>query len=218
MKHILIVVLFGLVLMPKEALTAEEDLYTTPKLVAVQNRKYNVNKNISFHLGYIPDDAFTKGYVVGGSYTYYFSDFTAWEVVNANYAFKSETGLLKDIKSRFALRPEDERFLDFVEYYVTTGFVYTPIYNKNLLFNSSIISGEQSFVVMGGLTRFYKGGFLPAFGGGIIFKYFISDKTALKLDFRDLVAIDPVRGLDGIIELKIALDIALGDSPRSKDP
>lgn len=218
MKWFYTLVLLFITALPAASFAIEEDdLYTTPKLVAVQSRKYNVNKNISVHLGYIPDDAFTKGYVLGGSYTYYFSDFTAWEVLNGNYVFKSDTGLLKDIKSRFALRPEDERALDFVEYYMTTGFVYTPIYNKNLLFNSKIISGEQSFVVMGGITRFYKGGYLPAFGGGIIFKYFISDKTALKLDFRDLVAIDPVRGLDGIIELKIALDIALGDTPRSKE-
>jgi outer membrane beta-barrel protein len=210
-------VLLTLSILPAQAFAIENDIYTTPKLVAVQNRKYNVNKNISVHLGYIPDDAFTKGYLVGGAYTYYFSDFAAWETINANYVFKSDTGLLKDIKSRFALRPEDERALDFVEYYVTTGFVYTPIYNKNLFFNSKIVNGEQSFVVMGGLTRFYKGGFLPAFGGGIIFKYFISEKTSVKLDFRDLVAIDPERGLDGIIELKVGLDIALGDTPRSAE-
>lgn len=217
MKFFLTLVLLSLTLCPRIAQAVEDDLYTTPKLVAVQGRKYNINKNLSAHFGYIPDDAFTKGYLVGGAFTYYFSDFAGWEVINANYVFKSDTGLLKDIKSRFALRPEDERALDFVEYYVTTGFVYTPIYNKNLFFNSKIVNGEQSFVVMGGLTRFYKGGFLPAFGGGIIFKYFISDKTSFKLDIRDLVAIDPIRGLDGIIELKIALDIALGDSPRSSE-
>jgi hypothetical protein len=42
-------------------------------------------------------------------------------------------------------------------------------------------------------------------------------KTSVKLDFRDLVAIDPERGLDGIIELKVGLDIALGDTPRSAE-
>ncbi len=74
-----------------------QDIYTVPKLVAIQNRNYNVNQNLSVLLGYLPSDSFTKGITAGAAYTYYFSDFTAWEVLNAQYVFAQDTGLKRDL-------------------------------------------------------------------------------------------------------------------------
>jgi outer membrane beta-barrel protein len=193
------------------------DLYTTPKLVAVQNRSYNLNKNFSGLLGYLPSDAFTKAVTLGGAYTYYFSDFTGWEVLNANYAFKIDTGLKKDLLQFFNAQPENDRLLDFVEYYFTSNLVYTPLYNKNLLFNKEVVYGETSFVIGGGIGKFYQAGFQPIVGGGLIFKYFVSQSSSIKLDIRELVYFDSVKGTTGMLDLKVGYDILLGDTPRMKE-
>ena len=194
-----------------------EDIYTTPKLVAVQNRSYNLNKNLSFLMGYLPNDAFTKAVVLGAAYTYYFSDFTGWEIINANYAFKLDTGLKKDLITYFNAQPENERVLDFVNYYATTNLIYTPLYNKNLLFNKTVVYGETSFVIGAGAGKFYQAGILPIVGGGIIFKYFVSQSSSIKLDIRELIYKDEIKGVTGILDLKVGFDILLGDTPRTKE-
>ena len=51
-------------------------------------------------LGYMPMDSFEMGVVLGLSYTNYFSDFTGWEIVNANYVFGIDTGLKDDLKNK----------------------------------------------------------------------------------------------------------------------
>lgn len=193
---------------------SEQDIYTVPKLVAVQNRKYNVNQNLSVLLGYLPQDAFTKGLTTGVAYTYYFSDFTAWEVLNANYVFNLDTGLKSDLVTYFSAQPENDRILDFPQYYGTTNIVYTPLYNKNLLFNKSVVYGENSFVIGAGMGKFKIAGFLPMVGGGIIFKYFIGKSTSLKLDIRDWIYNDDVRGVNSILDLKLGFDMQLGETPR----
>lgn len=195
----------------------QNDIYTVPKLVAVQNRSYNVNQNLSILLGYLPDDSFTKGYTAGLAYTYYFSDFTAWEIFNANYVFKKDTGLKQDLIDNYGAMPESDRLLDFPIWYATTGFVYTPLYNKNLLFNKSVVYGENSFVIGAGALNLKLAGMLPTVGGGIIFKFFIGQSTSLKLDIREWVYQDPERGVDGILDMKLGLDWQLGDTPRDTE-
>jgi outer membrane beta-barrel protein len=192
----------------------QNDIYTIPKLVAVQNRNYNVNQNLSVLLGYLPTDAFTKGVTAGAAYTYYFSDFTAWEILNANYVFNIDTGLKRDLVTYFSAQPDNQRVLDFPEYYGTTNLMYTPLYNKNLLFNKSIVYGENSFVIGAGMAKFRIAGFLPLVGGGIIFKYFVSKSSSLKLDIREWVYNDSERGTNTILDLKLGFDILLGDTPR----
>ena len=194
--------------------TEQQDIYTVPKLVAVQNRKYNVNQNVSALLGYLPADAFTKGLTVGAAYTYYFSDFTAWEVLNANYVFNLDTKLKNDLANNFSAQAENDRMLDFPQYYGTTSLIYTPLYNKNLLFNKAIVYGENSFVVGAGAAKFKLAGFLPMIGGGIILKYFMGKSTSLKLDIREWVYNDDIRGVNGILDIKLGFDMLLGETPR----
>ncbi len=189
------------------------DIYTVPKLVAIQNRNYNVNQNLSVLLGYLPSDAFTKGITAGAAYTYYFSDFTAWEVLNAQYVFNQDTKLKQSLESDFGAQPDSDRILDFPQYYGTTNLVYTPLYNKNLLFNKSVVHGENSFVIGGGAAKFKQAGYLPIVGGGLIFKYFISENSSIKLDFRGWVYNDDERGINSIIDLKVGYDLKLGSTP-----
>lgn len=176
--------------------SAEEiksDIFDVPKVVAVQNRKYYLNKGVTANLGYMPTDSFTKGLVLGGTYTHYFSDFTAWEVLNANYVVNISTDLQSQLQS-FGVQAS--QIPDFMQYYVTSNIVYTPFYNKSLLFNKSVVWGETSFLAGAGVANYKKNGITPLISGGLNLRYFLSEGTSLKLDIREHVAF--VGGNDGI--------------------
>ena len=104
-----------LLLLPLPLLAAEpqeaKDLYELPKLVAVQNRQYYLNREFTTHLGYLPMDSFNKSIVLGASYTHYLSDFIGWEIANFNYCFNQDTGLKKQLLSSF--NADTEGLLDY---------------------------------------------------------------------------------------------------------
>lgn len=162
---------------------SDEDIFAVPKTFAVQNRKYKLGSQYSAHLGYMPMDSFTKGVVLGASYTKYFTDFTGWEVINANWVMDIDTGLKKQLESEFAADPG--KLPDFPEWYITTNIVYTPIYNKNLLFNKSVIWGDISFVGGAGAGSFQKDGIKPLVNGGAVLRFFLNQKESIKVDIRE---------------------------------
>ncbi|MBK8202686.1 MAG: hypothetical protein IPK68_10355 [Bdellovibrionales bacterium] len=135
--------------------------YDLPKVVAVQNRTYFLNHDLTAQLGWLPSDAFNKGYTIGLSYTTFFSDYLGWEVVNANYSFNSETNLKKDLLNNFGAAVENVGFdgvLDFVTYYFTTNIVYTPLYTKaSFLTNISLGGRSALFLELGVLTSMRAG-------------------------------------------------------------
>lgn len=171
--------------LPSEVIAAEaeEDIFAVPKTYAVQNRKYKLGGQYSAHLGYMPMDSFTKGVVLGASYTKYFSDFTGWEVINANWVMSIDTDLKKQLTEEFAADPG--QIPDFPEWYITTNIVYTPIYNKNLLFNKSVIWGDITFVAGPGVGSFKNDGVKPLVNGGAILRFFLNDKESIKIDIRE---------------------------------
>ncbi|MEO0336461.1 MAG: hypothetical protein AAF202_08705, partial [Pseudomonadota bacterium] len=73
--------------------------YDLPKVVAIQDRPYYNDNDITLQLGWLPSDAFNKGFSGGLTYTYYFKDYLAWEVVNANYVINQETSLNNEFEN-----------------------------------------------------------------------------------------------------------------------
>src|SRR6476659_8576786 len=66
---------------------AQPDIETdAPRVFSIQQRPYRLGHEFSLGLGVLPLDAFYKGMVIGAGYTYHFSDFWAWEMVNLNYS------------------------------------------------------------------------------------------------------------------------------------
>ncbi|MBX9769432.1 MAG: outer membrane beta-barrel domain-containing protein [Bdellovibrionales bacterium] len=172
----------------KEKKDETPDIYSIPKVVAVQNRTYPFIQNgLSFQVGYAPLDAFNKSLLLGVSYTYSLSEFTSWEVVNFVNCFNVETNLKSQLFSIANLETlgANTAFLDYANWLVTTGFIYTPFYNKSLLFNRSIVHSEFSFVLDAGTIRFQFAGNRPTFGGGLIMRFFLSPTSSLKFDFRN---------------------------------
>jgi outer membrane beta-barrel protein len=194
----------------------QQDPFDLPKLVALQNRAYLVNRALNFQLGYLPSDAFNKGVIIGASYAYYFTDFAAWEIVNANYSFNMPTDIKRDLESlNVGVSGRNAPYLDYVNWYATTGLVYTPLYNKSLLFNKSVVYGETSFVVAAGPAKFEFAGIRPIVGGGLILQFFLDKTSSLKFDFRNYVYFNQT-GAQSFLHLAVGYSMQLGDAPKSK--
>jgi len=166
-----------------QAAEPEVDIFAVPKTYAVQNRKYKLGGQYSAHFGYMPMDSFTKGIVLGASYTKYFSDFTGWEVINANWVIDMDTGLKEQLRKDFGADSGD--LPDFPEWYITTNIVYTPIYNKNLFFNKSVVWGDITFVAGPGIGSFQKDKIKPLVNGGAVLRFFLNEKESIKIDVRE---------------------------------
>jgi outer membrane beta-barrel protein len=201
--------LFTLIIGSLFAQDTTEDVYTLPKLVAVQSRQYYVNHDLTFHAGYLPMDSFNKSVVLGGSYTYYLSDFLAWEVANFNYAMNQDTGLKDQLRDEFNADTGD--ILDYPNYYVTTSLVYTPLYNKSLLFNKNLVFSDISFVFGGGMMKYDFQGNGGVVQIGAIFRFFTAPSQSIKFDFRTVIPM-------GFNEARVNLSIIIGYSWQLGDP
>lgn len=190
------------------------DVYDIPKSVAVQNRAYtNGSSGLTFQMGYLPLDAFNKSFVVGAAYTYNLSDYTSWEVFNFNNAFNVETDLKTQLLGlNLGVQGNTTSWLDYVNWYVTTGLLYTPFYNKSLMFNKTVLHNEFTFVLDAGTAKFefYKG-YRPVFGGGLILRYFLGQKTSLKFDFREQIYFGDT-ATNGMLSLIIGFQYQMGSS------
>ncbi len=196
----------------------KKDIFNVPKVVAVQNRKYYLNKGVTLNFGYLPLDSFTKGLTAGASYAYYFSDFTAWEILNVNYVASIDTQLKNDLITTYQVKPVS--IPDFMQYYVTSNILYTPFYNKSLLFNKSIVWGETTFLAGAGVGAFKTSGMAPLMNLGLILKYFISEKTSMNLDVREHIAfVGGTNGVQGILYIGLGYAFQLGDNkPHGEAP
>ena len=193
------------------------EAYDLPKLVALQDRENYLKSEVSLSAGYLPSDSFNKGVIVGATYSYYFSDYMAWEVANFNYSFNIETSLKSDLVTNFPIEIKNVGFegaLDFIKFYATSNLVYTPFYNKSLLFNSTVVRGETSFVFGGGAVKFQTTGYKPIVDMGLYLRYFTTAATSLKFDFRTNLYYDSDLGVSNFFSLVVLFAIQLGDPPE----
>ncbi len=156
------------------------DIYDVPKVETVALRKYEVRDEFTIQAGFFPKGAYSKYLAGGGSYTHSFSDFTSWEVANGLYAYELVAGLKKQLISDYFADPASFAVL---KYTVTSNLVFTPIYTKNLLFNSSIVYSQFSFVTGAGFSGFNIAS-IPVIDVGLIMRFFVSQTKFLKFDFR----------------------------------
>ena len=151
-------------------LAAEDSAYELPKIVALENRKFNPKNDITVQFGILPLDAFYKGFFAGASYTYSYKSYLSWEMLNFQMVSVQDTSLKKDLITNFNVQPQG--ILDSIKYSVSSNVVYTPIYSKNLLFNTSLLYGEFSFLGGAGVVGFSSGEVAPMLGGGIMLRAF----------------------------------------------
>ncbi len=157
------------------------DPYSVPMAVAVENKMFEPSHELNFQLGILPLDAFYKAAILSAAYTRYFASYWGWEVVNGSIAFSKDTGLRDELRQ---FNVQEDKYLDYIKFAATTNLIYTPVYNKNLMFNKSIVHGEMSGVFGGGMVAFKSGDTAPMVGGGLILRFFMSPQWSAKLDNR----------------------------------
>jgi outer membrane beta-barrel protein len=195
----------------EDALVA--DPYELPKIVAVENKKFNPQYDVTAHLGILPIDAFYKALTVGVSYTHSFRSYLSWEVLNAEYAFPQDTNLKNDLLTHFSVRPAG--ILDNIDYYGVTSLIYTPIYSKHLLFNDRVVHGEFSFLASTGLAKFSSGDSAVMYGGGIILRFFKSQALSFKLDGRLYGHNGKNKSSDLILSIQFGFSFEFGDAQKN---
>lgn len=191
--------------------------YDLPKVVAVQNRPYYNNTDLTLQLGWLPSDAFNKGYSAGFTFSSYFLDYLAWEVINANYIINQETSLKGEFE-KLNVDVSSKGFggaLDYMVYYATTGLVYTPFYNKSLLFNDKVVHGSTSLVVSGGVAGFKETGSRFLVSGGLILKFYTEDNNAWKVDLRNNIYFEETLGAVYALTIGVGYSFELGDAPKN---
>ena len=203
----------------------DPDSVDIPRLMAVQTKSYQkLHNSISLDLGYLPIDSFNKGFIVGGSYIYNFSDFFSWEVIHAMNSFNYETNVKSNLAALSVHLAGQTGDLTYVKSYATTNVIYTPIFTKNLLFSRDIIHGDIGFLLGGGAASFQVGSQVtPAtmISLGIILDYFVGPRTSFHVDAREQVYFLDTAG--GILSMIVGLNYQWGDMvnpgiPAAKDP
>jgi outer membrane beta-barrel protein len=210
-----IIGLFFLIPRPIYAQEAESvDPFDLPRVVAIENKKFNPMKDITFQMGIMPLDAFYKALTIGTSYTHRLNSYMAWEVINANISSPQDTNLKKDLIENFSAKQKG--ILDSVKYYATTQVVYTPIYSKNLFFNRDVLYGEWSFVGGAGFVGFESQETAPLIGVGLIGRFFSTDSTSYKVDGRLYHHTAPNKSSDLLLMINLGLSFEIGGRTQTK--
>lgn len=163
------------------------DAYDHAKVVAVQDRAYTVNKEMSALVGVLPLDAFNKTIFGGASYTYAWKPQYSWELLNISAATNIATSLKTDLQEKFKVQPDESKpqgILDYPTSMVTTQFNYSPLYGKYLLFNEKVVHNELNFGITGGVINYKTQGAVPIVGVGMMSRYFYSPESSFKFDAR----------------------------------
>lgn len=183
--------------------------YQAPEISAVEKKKYSPQKDLSAKLGVLPLDAFYKAVSLGVAYTKNFESYWGWEIINADVAFTQDTGLKKDLLQNYSVKPQG--ILEYPKYTVSTNFVYTPMYTKNLLRNIDVVHSEVSLVGGGGMVAFNSGDTAPMVGGGFIMRYYSSQKLSYKFDTRLYYTTATGKSSNFLLNIGFALAFEFGE-------
>ena len=187
---------------------------------AVQRRLFREGLELSGGVGFLPLNAFYKGFAAEGTVTYHFSTTWAWEIAQGSYVFaNSDTGLQQQLLNNFNVQPTQ---LTRAEFLGSTNIVFTPFYGKLAVLNHSV-SHIEIFFPVGLALGLYEDpqGFREGLDIGAGIRWFLSPHTALRVDARDFILTPGFAGsgasqfaLDQELFVTIGLSVAFGGDER----
>jgi len=161
--------------------TSFADIYDVPKINPIENKTYSLKKELALQVSYLPMDPYIKYFGFGIAYTHFFSDFTGWEVVNADYVAGFDAGLKKTINRQVLVRFQRIfRRCSIMPHLILSSrrFIRKIFCSTHLLFTLQI-----SFVGGAGASSFSTGVVWDS-RRGLVLRYFFEQKTSLKFDFK----------------------------------
>ena len=183
------------------------------RLVAIQQRKYQLSHELLIGGMVEPQDAFSKGVALEGAYIWHFSDLWSWEVLRGGYLAQLDTGLKTQLLRDFGTDPTQ---FESLQYYASSSLTYAPLYGKFALRNASLIHAEAFLnfgAAFGRFTSSYQAG--PEVGVGL--RVFLSQALSLRFDARDAVFLRRKTNsgfVNQALFFSLGLSIALGGTPR----
>jgi outer membrane beta-barrel protein len=150
---------------------------------AVQNREYRLGHELHAGIGTLPLNAFSKGFTVGGGYTYHFNSLWAWEIAQFEYSIGIDTGLKKQLLDNFQVQPTQ---IESVSYIGSSTILFKPFYGKLAAVNRSVIHMEI-FLALGGAFAHYQNPDAYRFGfdAGAGIRFYLGEHFSFRLDVRD---------------------------------
>ena len=160
-----------------------------PRIFSIQKRPYTLGHEFQLGLGVLPLDAFYIGAVLGGSYTYHFTDFWAWELVSLNFSQNFDTSLEDDLLEDFGAVPTQgggER----ITLFGSSNLVIKPLFGKLAVFNSDVIYSETFLVFGGGPVRLGDQ-FRFSLDAGLGLRFWSTELFSVRVDVRDYLVFAP---------------------------
>jgi outer membrane beta-barrel protein len=186
------------------------------KLPAVQNRLYRNEHEFMLGIGVLPVDAFYKGVLLNGGYTWHFSDLWGLEG-RFSYSANTKTSLRTRLENGFPQQAPTGKFAE-LSYYGEVGPVFKPIYGKLSFLNKTLVYGEI-YLSLTGVVGLMKGGLASdqtaggfkgehvCFGAapGFGIRAFVTPRLSVRFDFRYLLLYSDG---DGYFPLALTLNFA----------
>ena len=174
------------------------------KYLVVQNRLHTPTHEFSAWVGTLPMDAFVKGLAFSGAYTLHFNDLLAWEVGQFTYSYHIETRLKDELAN--LPQPVGATPFEVVRYYITSNFMFKPVYGKLAVLNSSIIHAELFMTAGPGYSWMSGGSMMLIANVGVGLRLYAGEMLSFRFDVRNLLLInaDDLRN-----ELWLALGVSL---------
>ncbi len=190
------------------------DYFSLPKVVAIEERKYDRRSELAVGLGYFPSNAYNRYFSGSLSIAYKFSPSWGWEVARFDTMREEETALKKELEEEFGINVRNQnfegRFLP-MKAILRTGLVWEPFYNKGLFANSRLVYSNLSVILNGG-SVFYKGRSNQAMTGiGGLYKVFFGQSYTLRIDLRQNFVFDAdQQKVTDFTELSVGLGYRFG--------
>lgn len=179
--------LLAVSLSPSLALAQAEELENPGTVLAVQERPYRMNHELSVGIGVLPLDAFYTGYTAQVGYTFHFTDTFAWQVGRFSYSYDIDTGLRAALLQNFGVLPTNYPQVTWI---AGSDLMWSPLYGKTAFANRFVVHFEG--FLLGGisvldLTNQASGTlpFKPGVNLGVGGRLFYSEYISFRLEITD---------------------------------
>ncbi len=189
------------------AVAQVEELQNPGRVLAVQDRYYQLNHELVLGGGLLPGDAYYKGISAQLAYAYHFTDALAWQVARGTYSYNLATSLRKELERDFGIltSPSQE-----VQWTVGTDLLFSPIYGKSALLNRLVFYSEL-YLVLGATVIKTPDAFRPAVNFGAGGRLFTTRALSVRLEVTNNLVLG--KKLFNVPAISLALAFNFGSEP-----
>lgn len=170
-------------------------------IAVIQNRKFELDHELSFWVGTLPADPYYKGLTGSASYTWHLHEAFAWEVAQFTYSLNFGTFLRGEVERVARSTTGSMPGFPTIEWVLASRLVFKPFYGKQAFLNTNVVHLE-AFLCVGPDWMYVQGvegnagrvrdrldvfGF--DFGGGV--RLFLTDVVSLRLDLNEIIFFVP---------------------------